>query len=349
MQQNNLAKWGYFIGFLILAGISCWATEHSFHLLIGWFPQPLVWAFTIAFFVLASYGSKLVVDACNYDIYLPHRRANFWGGLTLVIAFWLCMSMPTNAHTFFYQHKIGSTVQDDIALTDSYLQQLASRKHTDPAFQEVETKINNLFTDLRNEYNGIGITKRQGGGEVVSYYLGKINDIIASEVGNPEHNITPSSTWNVFNPAQLNIYAREKDNALAYILDNKYKVSHETTEKARKTINELAKMNDTIRIMVQTGGIHEDIVTQSEGVLASGYSTIKNGGKFVVFRNDKDKELYTAENLETRTKQLFSVIDVWMDFFRGKYPMTFLFYILISILVDLGAFLFFDLAFRKTN
>ena len=54
---------GSLVAFLILAGISCWATEKSLHLLLpaGW-PEVLVWGITIAFFVMASYGSKLIVD-----------------------------------------------------------------------------------------------------------------------------------------------------------------------------------------------------------------------------------------------------------------------------------------------
>ena len=135
MNQNNLAKIGYWLGFVVLAGISCWATEHSFHLLINWFPVPLVWAFTVAFFVIASYGSKLILDACDFSNFVPHRRRNLWIGIALVASFWLCMSMPTNTHTFFYQHKIGNVVQDDIEHTNKYLAQISSRQNYDSKYE----------------------------------------------------------------------------------------------------------------------------------------------------------------------------------------------------------------------
>ena len=108
-------------------------------------------------------------------------------------------------------------------------------------------------------------------------------------------------------------------------------------------------MNDTIKMMVEMGTIHEDVITQAEGVILSGYTCVKNNNKFVKFDSNKDKELYTAENLETRSKRMLSVIDVWLDFFAGKYSISFFFYILLSILVDVAAFIFFDFAFKKES
>ena len=67
MKTENLKTWGSLLAFVILAAISCWATEHSFHLLIKWMPEVFVWGLTIAFFIVASYGTKMVVDALNKD------------------------------------------------------------------------------------------------------------------------------------------------------------------------------------------------------------------------------------------------------------------------------------------
>ena len=108
-------------------------------------------------------------------------------------------------------------------------------------------------------------------------------------------------------------------------------------------------MTDTIKVMVETGSIHEDVITQAEGVILSGYTCIKNNQKYVKFDNQRDKELYTVENLETNTKRMLSVIDVWIDFFKGKYPISFLFYVLLSILVDVAAFIFFDFTFKERD
>ena len=135
--------------------------------------------------------------------------------------------------------------------------------------------------------------------------------------------------------------------SLKAIKDQNYTVSRTAATEASEDIRKIDLMTDTIKTMVETGSIHEDVITQAEGVILSGYTCIKNNQKFVKFKNSKDKELYTAENLETNTKRMLSVIDVWMDFFRGKYPISFLFYVLLSVLVDVAAFIFFDFAFKK--
>ena len=45
-----------------------------------------------------------------------------------------------------------------------------------------------------------------------------------------------------------------------------------------------------------------------------------------------------------------SVIDVFfVDFLGGKYPGSFWYYVILSILVDIAAFIFFDIAFMKKN
>ena len=84
--------------------------------------------------------------------------------------------------------------------------------------------------------------------------------------------------------------------------------------------------------------------------LNQGYATIKTYQQFVDFKNDADKELYTCDNPETKVKRLLSVYDVWIDFMSGKMGgLSFIFWILISILVDVAAFIFFDIAFKKRN
>ena len=101
--------------------------------------------------------------------------------------------------------------------------------------------------------------------------------------------------------------------------------------------------------MTEESAIHDNVITKADGILLMGYTDIKNNQKFVRFADDTEKERYTAENLETSTKRMLSVIDVWSDFLAGKYPLSFWYYVLLSILVDIAAFIFFDFAFKKEN
>ncbi|WP_455586005.1 hypothetical protein [Bacteroides sp.] len=336
------------LAYIILAGISCWATEHSFHLLIKWMPEVFVWGLTIAFFIVASYGTKLIVDALNNEVYMEHRRRDFWIGTVLVFVFWLLMSMPTNTHTFFYNHNIGNVVQEDLTTTNGYLSQIKARKNVDSAYYAVHDNVNKRFNDLTDEFNGIGRSGKVGGGEIVRQMLRGINEILEKELPGSFIKFNDAA-WNKFDPTILSNYEAQMNRSLEQIKDKNYKVSTAEAVIASEGMRKLGIMNDTIRTMVEMGTIHEDVITQAEGVILSGYTCVKNNNKFVKFDSNKDKELYTAENLETRSKRMLSVIDVWLDFFAGKYSISFFFYILLSILVDVAAFMFFDFAFRKEN
>ena len=241
---------------------------------------------------------------------MDHRRRTLWIGGVLVFIFWLLMSMPTNTHTFFYNHNIGNKVQEDLTTTSTYLEQIRSRQNVDSTYYTVHDDVQKKFTALTNEFNGIGQSGKKGSGEYVREILRSINEVL------------------------------EKD-------EQNYRVSKTAAADAAEDIRKIGLMTDTIKVMVETGSIHEDIITQAEGVILSGYTCVKNNQRYVKFDNQKDKKLYTAENLETNTKRMLSVIDVWIDFFKGKYPVSFLFYVLLSILVDVAAFIFFDFAFKK--
>ena len=72
--------------------------------------------------------------------------------------------------------------------------------------------------------------------------------------------------------------------------------------------------------------------------------------QFVDFKSNEDKEAYTANNPQTKVSRLLSVYDVWADFLTGKDGgLHFAFWIFISVLIDIAAFVFFDIAFKKRS
>lgn len=82
--------------------------------------------------------------------------------------------------------------------------------------------------------------------------------------------------------------------------------------------------------------------------LNTAYNTVKKNSDFVNFSPETDEMNYTADNPVTKVKRMISVFDVWEDFMAGEYAgHGFMFWIIISILVDIAAFIFFDLAFKK--
>lgn len=341
MEQKKYLKIGSVVFFLILAAYSCWATAHSLHLLMPKIPYVLVWGITIAFFIVASYATKMITDALNQNIYQENRKAKLGIGIVLLLIFWLICSMPTNTHTFFYNQKVGDVVTQDINVTEGYLSQLANRTVTDPAFNDIKAQVDELSINMNNEFNGVPgkSSGRKGNGQYVMECMRKINNILGS-------NISIDTRANVYDLNILNRYNTEITTTLEKVKRTKYQ-TQDYLLADDMLAEDLEVMEDTIQAMVNAGEVDEDLIKQTEGVLQGAYALIKNNSKFVDF-DENDVEIYTAENLVTRTKRLLSVFDVWVDFVKGRYAGSgFFFWIIISILVDVAAFIFFDLAFKK--
>lgn len=355
MDSENLKKWGCLIAFLILMGISCWATEHSLKLLLGTsFPVIFVWALTIAMFVVASYGTKLIVDSLNMDIYIKHRRRSFWLGAVLVLFFWLIVSMPTNTHTFFFNHSIGDMITQDKDRTCSYLGQLSGRVNTDPAYMDVFEEVDSKWKAAAREYNGLGTSGQKGAGQYFQTLVRDINGSLGRAGADEGHLVVVVDNYNQFNAANLETYEKQVHTALHYIEDNYYKVGKNAAREAGAAARDINTVyndeeNGVYKLLQSGSSLPADIVDRQEATISKGYTLVKVNQKYVNFENDADRELYTAENITTRTKRMISVFDVWKDFLSGKYPFSFVYYIILSILVDVAAFMFFDFAFKKND
>ena len=88
----NYMKLLSLLAFVAFAAVSCWATAESLHLLLPSWPVVLCWIVTIGFFVIASLGSKMIVDSMNPNIYQERRGLTLMGGLFLLLVFWLVCS-----------------------------------------------------------------------------------------------------------------------------------------------------------------------------------------------------------------------------------------------------------------
>lgn len=347
--MNKFRVIGCGLAFLILAGISCWATEKSLHLLLpaGW-PEVLVWGITIAFFVVASIGTKMIADSLFSSDFIDNRKGKLWGGILLVVFFWLIMSMPTNTHTFFYNDKIGSTISKDIEITNKYLQQIvdlgtSSTKVLDEEGTRIKNVVEAQRTHIVKQFYGDEPPYKRGNGEKIADHLKIINDTLHSTI---KHH----PAYNSADPAILNWYQVEIDKALSHALRT-HTISEQSVQAAKKQKKRLAALNDSIQDHIASSSLSEAEIRQCEKELKDGYNIVATNKTFIQFdENSDDEEIYTKENAETRTKRMSSVIDVFfVDFLKGKYPGSFWYYVILSILVDIAAFIFFDIAFMKKN
>lgn len=352
----NNKKLLWFLGFLVVTAISCWATSSSFLLMMPSMLSSnpvvrtiLVYALVFVFFVLASYAVKLIIDALNNDGTLSHPKVQLWGGLALLIFTWIIISLPTNAHTFFYKLKIGDVVTQDLKTTKAYSQQLADRVVVDSAYYELEKDVLKEWELFEGEVKS-GITG-SGFGKYAAAHVAKINTMLGSEYMIP----TPQNTNRATDAENTLLLNYWKDHYLVPNLNrlksDKYQVGTKAAIEAKNDVNRIIAMEDSVHQLILTNQISEDsaepIITQSAGVLKVAYTNIKTNSKFVQFNNKEDKETYMADNIDTKTTRFLNPYSVTYDYFTGKIPFTFTFWLLLSVLIDVSGFFFYYQATKQ--
>lgn len=159
MNDNAFVKIFTLLGFLAFAAVSCWATAESLHLLLPSWPSVFCWAITIGFFFIASWGTKMIADSLNQNIYMEKRGVALVGGIVIVLVFWLMCSMPTNTHTFFFRNLVDEKVTSDLSITQGYLAQIKDGTVTEAKINarvtefknKVEVKMGELEAEIKNE------------------------------------------------------------------------------------------------------------------------------------------------------------------------------------------------------
>lgn len=302
--------------------------------------------------MIASYGTKLIVDSLNQNIYMEKRGISLVGGVLITLVFWLVCSMPTNTHTFFYRTLIGKEVTTDINTTSSYLAQIKDntsnklkiQKQLDKIDNDIEIKLGELEAEIKNDLNpGFGPKAK----EIFSDFAKMLNvpKIDPMSLG--------SSSYSVEGRKKLVDEYRKKIYALKDARKNSIKLTMIRPEQGMKDAELVYKNLQIVKDAIDRGDYDLNDAKDIEAVrskLNDGYSVINSNKMYVEFNSPEDEERYTATSIVTRVDHLTSVFDVWSDFFAGKFAgMGFGFWIIIAVLVDIAGFIFFDIAFKKTE
>lgn len=349
MNGNKFLKIFCLLAFVSFAAVSCWATAESLHLLLSSWPLAMCWIVTVGFFFIASWGTKMIVDSLNQKIYLEKRGMRLLGGIFILLVFWLACSMPTNTHTFFYRSVIHDKVTRDIAITESYLVQIRDNVTTDARIamkkaeldKKVEIKLGELKAEIDNEAN-------PGFGPKSKAILQEFAEIFGVA------KIEPLTFKGSSIQDRQKLYYAYRSKMLALAEARKLNIVKELTPASNNHQKQAAKDVKNLRLAkkyIEDGTINlndaEDIKTICNR-LNEGYATIGTYKQFVDFKDDADRAAYTAPNAITKVKRMISVFDVWEDFLAGEFAgHGFGFWVLISILVDIAAFIFFDIACKK--
>ncbi len=349
MGQNKFLKLFCVLGFAAFALVSCWATAESLHLLLPTFHIVFCWIVTFGFFFIASWGSKMIVDSLNQKIYMEKRGWHLFGGVIILLFFWLICSMPTNTHTFFFRSVIGDKVTSDISTTQGYLAQIKGNVVTETKIQaecakvrnKVEIKLGELKAEIENDAN-------PGFGPKAKQILSEFAEVLGVAKIDPlsYRGISVQERKKLYDAYRSKIYIL-LENRLINIVKEMTPTNQDYMKIAEKDYQNL----ELTKKYIDEGELDvcdaEDIQIVCDN-LNKGYSTIRTYKQFVDFKDEVDEKDYTSPNAITKVKRMISVFDVWKDFLKGEYAgHGFFFWVLISILVDIAAFIFFDIAFKK--
>jgi len=349
MNGTNYGRLFCLLAFVAFAAVSCWATAESLHLLLNTWPMALCWIVTIGFFVIASYGSKLVVDSLNKNVYMEKRSLMLVLGIIIMLVFWLICSMPTNTHTFFYRTSINDIVTNDIAHTRNLLGQVKNntnvnniaQKKADDLKSKIEIKLGELEAEIKNESN-------PGFGPKSKDILRDFATLLGVDKVEPLTYIgsTPAERLKLCDAYRQKIYLL-MESKIKDIKENVQKPSQDNVAEVKKIDNTLANIKK--RIDEKELDLNDaDAIKEVNDKLSEGYNIVKINKDFVQFDNEEDEAAYTADKPVTKVKHMVSVFDVWKDYLTGGFRgHGFLFWILISVLVDVAAFIFFTLALKK--
>lgn len=354
MGEKNYMKIVWILAFVAFAAISCWATTESLKMLLSKLPSILCWVIAVGSFIIASWGAKMIVDSCNINIYLENRRAYLFGGILLLLCFWLIFSMPTNTHTFFYRSLIQDKVTQDITTTreivkkvgDGAMNDRQGQKLVDDFNTELEFLLKQLEGEINSEANpGVGPESKRILADIASL-MGSKPITLSGKTGATKQ--ARQRRYNEYRTMILALAEAKRKNILASVADSdakKANIEKEATARAKNlTILEDA-VNSEPELLYDRRYVR-DIVCEK---LNSNYVWIKQHQMYVNWGSDSEKAIYTAENPETNVGRMLKVIEVWRDFLNGQYGLSMLYWVIISILIDLAAFVFFTLAFRKTE
>lgn len=360
MKNNNFLKIFSIIAFIAFMLVSCWATVESLSMSLPW-EKPFYWIVTVGIFVISGLGATLIVNSLNQRIRVDNRGWHLVGGVVLLLIFWLLFSMPTNTHTFFYSECAKDIVMQDVGTTKSYLEQLSNNTKIDNL---IKTKQNNyeqrvweafkhLKAEIENSNNtGFGPEAKN-----------RLNDLSTVLEGEPLPILSGKFTTTAQRQRLIEDYQQLISNRIA---DKKKEIAQATTPQEVSTFKKEASANwknlnqaeSILKEKIIKGQLTNEDIDNTNVLLNKSYNTIKMYNEFVEFAKDKDgkyidRDYYIpkeGKNIVTKTSRIKSVINVWIEFFQGKYKgLGFIYWILIAVLVDIGGFIFFTIAFRRTE
>lgn len=342
------------LAFLALAGFSCFWTAESLYI---WQPSITLagaWVIAVVFYIIASICFSRFIKGFDKHEYFPDglfssRGGHLTFGLLGLIIFWLMISLPTNTHTLLYRASIKNVITTDLNRTQGYLQGLKDNnieiKKINDRYnskkEAVDALILRMIAEIDNP-SAIGIGTR------FKTILTELKAELGSSIQEVAQVGTTRSQWlTAINYYQTQAY--EKLKLLRAECDREIaEIKNTMNSQALKALinNNKIALSD----MNNMKGINHVMIDAATEDLKQDYAYIKTNSQYIKFK-DNDEERYTREGALPEAQEMLDVTKVWKDAVTtDKYKgYGFFYWVFIALLVDIAAFVFFNLAVSKNN
>lgn len=350
MKNFNAKKILAAIAFLALAAFSCYWTAES---LFIWQPSITrigAWLIAVVFYVVASlcfgrFVKSLDPNAGFGEGFFKSRGGHLVFGLLGLIVFWLMFSLPTNTHTLLYRSSIRNVITTDLERTDGYLKALKdnnasinaiNNKHEDLA-KAVRDLCDKLITEMKHP-------DREGTGSRFNSIIKELENLLGVKFIDGG-NLQGAPLYDHYYRQAMQ--ALENDKA-----DCDRKIAEIRSLMNSEKLNTLIERDRIeMKAIDDMSGVDNKTINAAVEDLINDYAYIKTYSEYLTFKNDTEKDMYTREGAMPEAKAMLSVPDVWIDFittdkYRGH---GFIWWVMLALLVDLAAFIFFDIAAKSDN
>lgn len=359
------------VAFLVFATISCIATAQSLSLTLGlggpqWLIFVIAFIFAFGLYLLTSYCFKLIIDSQNYKFFMhkEERRRNFILGLLGVMLFWIVCSMPTNTHSLLYTKVIDKVVvaelDNQLAVFDDALY-LTDKEITEKYQRDLSYLISSVNEKKGLFINEINNENRLGLGPEAKAILADIQ-VICGKSREEEYYIhtTQKNTSHAERTRIKKHYEVQIDNLLEWAKNNlktKYDQDIATMKPEKDAlIARINKIEGAKTMLLDKNISHNKRIKDARIVIDDGYNQPDYRDKILdqieVLKDSK--EGHRNSNVRYykyyKAERLHSVFKVWGDFLSKKMQnldFDMLYWIVISIIIDIAGLAFFGIAFRR--
>lgn len=346
--ENKFLKIFSLVAFVAFAAVSCWSTTESLFLTLenAQIPKWVFWIAVVGLYVLTSICFKKMLDTFNQNVYMEKRAVKFAVSLLGVVILWIVFSMPTNAHTFFYKQMAKNTAVKELKHIDGELQKLSNETSFLSAhnseWDKYEAKILGDLAAIKAEIRDF---QNPGHGDKTEARIVDVEDDLGLKTGTIARLKARNNSLK-----ELNKVCEHYDKAIKEQLEIKKEQHDNNVNRALADFKEEMKPIARLRQDIdKTLKELEDDQFDKEAVLKNARKII---GKAYAELESKFNGLYSYDENVYRSDRLVKVTKVWGDYFTRKFKKTdytLWYWILLSIIVDIAAFAFFDIACKKEN